>query len=116
MFFCDLSDPVEIAGHSHLMHAQNGSGQRTDRCLNEIRIDIECIQLDIDENGCRSTVTNAVCARDKRMTDSDHFMPGTNARSEQGLMQSRSATGNGARVRSINVSGEFTFKRGYLWT
>src|ERR1700746_364826 len=114
MFFCDLSDPVEIAGHTHLMRAQNSPGQLINSCLNEIRIDVECIRFDIDENGCCCTVTDTVCGSDKRMTDSDHFVPGTNARSEQGEMQSRGATRNGACIGGTDGFSEFPFKLSYL--
>jgi hypothetical protein len=83
---------VEIARHSHLVHAKNGSGHRADGCLDEIGIDVEGVRIYVHEYRDCLAVTNAVGGCDIRMADSDHFVPRTDARSKQGQMQCRSAT------------------------
>src|ERR1700678_570866 len=52
----DRKDRSEIAGHAHLMHAQNGAGIWRYDGLDLSWIEIECVRLNINKNWGRRTI------------------------------------------------------------
>src|SRR4051812_27312049 len=63
----DGGNQADIARHADLMNAEYGPSARVDLFLDEGRIEIVSIRLDIDENRRRAAVSNTVCSGDKGM-------------------------------------------------
>src|SRR5438105_15929266 len=67
-------DRLEITRHPDLVNAENRTCSLVDFLLDECRIDIESPGLDVDKNGLRPAVNDAVGSCNKGMADGDHFI------------------------------------------
>src|SRR5215475_7220340 len=110
MSSCHLEHRFQIAGHAHLMNAQDGSRPLTDGTFDPPRIDIECSRIDINEDRARATIANAVCGSDVGMADCNDFIARANPNRQESQMQGSRSAGNSARVRCSDEGREFLFK------
>src|SRR6187200_892782 len=110
----DLGDRCQIARHSELVHSQDCLRARADRGLDQRRIDVVRLSLDVHEDRHRTTVADCVRRRDERMTDRDDLAAARHSARSQREVQRGRATRHGAGVSRADGFREFPLERGDL--
>ena len=111
---CDRNERCEIAGHPHLVDHYDRARAGRDRFGHAVRIDVVGVRIDVDEDGGRTAISNAIGGRDKGMAGRDHLVTRTNVECGQSKVQGGGAVGNRARIGRANQSRKVTLESGDL--
>lgn len=102
----DLHDPRHVAGHANLVHTEDGLGALGDRRLDQCRIHVEGVGINVDEDGQGAAVTDAVGGRDEGMADGDDLVARPNPDGQECEVQGRGAARDCAGVGGADRCGE----------
>ena len=80
MLLRDFDQTGEIAGHADLVHTKNRPGLRANGCLNQGRVDVVGLRVDINEDGKSPAIAHTVGGCNIGVADSNHFIAKTHSR------------------------------------
>ena len=102
----DGRDPGQVAGHAHLVHAEDGLGALGDGGLQARRVQVEGVRLDVHEDRGGAAVADAVGGGDEGVADGDDLVARLDADRQQRQVQGRGAARNRAGVGGADQGGE----------
>ena len=94
--------------------AAPGETSMRDRCVNQVWIDIERHRIDINKDGCRAAVNDAVGCRDVGVADGDDLIVVPHTDREECQLERCRAVGDCASVHSADIGRERPFEGGNL--
>ena len=102
----DRRDARQVAGHAHLVHAEDGLGARRDGGLETRRVDVEGVRLDVHEDRRGAAVADAVGGGDEGVADRDDLVARLDADRQQRQVQGGGAARDRAGVGGADQGGE----------
>ena len=78
MSFCDVHNGVHLAGHTGIMHRNDGFRLLRDGILDQCLVNVHGIRADIHEHRNRTAQYKGICGGYEGVSRHDHFVPGPN--------------------------------------
>ena len=100
VFFGDMHNDVHICGITVQMNGQNHLCLLCDRALDQLRVNVVCLLINVDKNWRCPRKANGRDGRRGRVGDCNHFIPRSDTKRAKGQIESV-----GAGVDTNNVSG-----------
>jgi hypothetical protein len=111
---CDRDDTMQVTRHSQLVDTNDSLGAGRDGRLDQIRIDVVAVFLDIDKDRDSAAIADRICSGDEGVANRDDLVTRIDPDGLQGEMKCSGAIGNGACVPCTDKVGKLFFEGRHL--
>jgi hypothetical protein len=107
----DLSEAAHVRRVPEQMDGKDPARSRGDALLDEGRVQVECLGVDVDEDGSGPHAVDRLGGRDERERGGDDLVPGLDAERLKPQYESVGAGAEGDRVGDPQIGGHLRLQR-----